>query len=161
VQYNVVNGKSGHRTQTPLNVMVHNNRPLQLAVDVRGNRFVTAINGEEVDSFIDSTRAAGGVGFFSDAGERARLYWLRVARNDDWLGHVCAMLADTVSTAELKLPSRPAAPFQGAPEGDDSVMLGAVWFALPYLRAARKGARGKRRISKSRFPNEWSEPWNS
>ena len=94
VHYNVVDGKSGHRTQTPLNVMVHNNRPMQFAVDVRGNRFVTSIDGEEVDSFIDNTLVAGGVGFFSEAGERARLYWMRVSRNDDWLGHVCAMLAE-------------------------------------------------------------------
>ena len=94
VHYNVVDGKSGQRTQTPLNIMVHNNRPMQFAVDVRGNRFVTSIDGEEVDSFIDNTLVAGGVGFFSEAGERARLYWMRVTRNDDWLGHVCAMLAE-------------------------------------------------------------------
>src|ERR1035441_8274467 len=60
VQYNVVNGKSGRKTRTPLNVMVHNNRPMQLAVDVRGGRLTTWIDGEEVDSFIDSTLASGG-----------------------------------------------------------------------------------------------------
>ena len=120
VQYNVVNGKSGHRTQTPLNVMVHNNRPLQLAVDVRGNRFVTSINGEEVDSFIDNTRATGGVGFFSEAGERARLYWMRFTRNDDWLGHVCALLAEQAGAAraaELRKPEIPGgAPAPGLPD---------------------------------------------
>ena len=110
VQYNVVNGKSGHRTQTPLNVMVHNNRPLQFAVDVRGNRFVTSINGEEVDSFIDNTLTAGGVGFFSEAGERARLYWMKFTRNDDWLGHVCALLAEETGVAraaDLRKPELP------------------------------------------------------
>src|ERR1035437_5950094 len=99
VHYNVVGGKSGHRTQTPLNVMVHNHTPMQFAVDVRGNRVITSIDGEEVDSFVDNSLVAGGVGFFSEAGERARLYWMRVSRNDDWLGHVCAMLADGAGAA--------------------------------------------------------------
>jgi hypothetical protein len=102
VQYDVIDGKPGQRFQTPLTVMVHNNRPMQVAVDVVGNRFVTSIDGEEVDTFNDGALASGGVGFFSDAGEHARLYWMRVSRNDDWLGHVCAFLSggsDGVRTA--------------------------------------------------------------
>jgi hypothetical protein len=156
VQYNVVGGKSGHRTQTPLNIMVHNNRPLQFDVDVRGNRVVTSIDGEEVDSFVDNTLVAGGVGFFSDAGERARLYWMRVSRNDDWLGHVCAMLANGAaegSTAGLRGPRLPGgAPAPGLPGDGDGMALAGVWIALPYLRATRK----------SRFFKTWrSDPWNT
>jgi hypothetical protein len=156
VQYNVVNGKSGHRTQTPLNVMVHNNRPLQFAVDVRGNRFVTSINGEEVDSFIDNTRTTGGVGFFSEAGERARLYWMRFTRNDDWLGHVCALLAEQAGAAraaELRRPEIPGdAPAPGLPNESYGATLSAAWIGLPYLRGNRK----------TRFFKTWrSEPWNT
>jgi hypothetical protein len=153
VQYNVVAGKAGRRTQTPLNIMVHNNRPMQFAIDVKGSRFVTSIDGEEVDAYVDSSLSAGGVGFFSDTGERARLYWLRVARNDDWLGHVCAMLADGVSTtATLRTPAGPAGPLPGLPSGEDSLLLGAAWLGLPYLRAPRK----------IQFTQSWrSKPWNS
>jgi hypothetical protein len=156
VHYNVVNGKSGHRTQTPLNVMVHNNRPLQFAVDVRGNRFVTSINGEEVDSFIDNTLTAGGVGFFSEAGERARLYWMKFTRNDDWLGHVCALLAQEAGVgqvADLRTPGLPgSAPVPGTPSDSYGATLSAAWIGLPYLRAPRK----------TRFFNTWrSEPWNT
>ncbi|MEO8591885.1 MAG: hypothetical protein ABI759_01060 [Candidatus Solibacter sp.] len=163
VQYNVVDGKAGRRTQTPLNIMVHNNRPLQFTVDVKGNRFVTFIDGEQVDAYTDSTLTAGGVGLFSEAGERARLYWLRVARNDDWLGHVCAMLADTVTVADLRVPAPAGSPFHGLPAGDDGLMLGAVWFGLPYLRAARKSAKGEgaKRRHRDGFLKTWSEPWNS
>ena len=148
--------KSGPRTQTPLNIMVHNNRPMQFAVDVKGNRFVTSIDGEEVDSFIDNTLVAGGVGFFSEAGERARLYWMRVTRNDDWLGHVCAMLAErpaSSTAAELRDPAVPAArPCPDCPTSEDGVTLAAVWIGLPYLRATRK----------TRFFKTWrSEPWNT
>jgi hypothetical protein len=155
VQYNVVGGKAGRQTHTPLNVMVHNNRPMQFAVDVRGNRMVTSIDGEEVDSSIDNTLVAGGVGFFSEAGERARLYWMRVSRNDDWLGHVCAMLADGAaegSTAELRGPGLPGGtPLPGLPGGGGGITLAGVWIAMPYPRATRKVG----------FFRSWrSEPWN-
>ena len=156
VHYNVVSGKPGHRTQTPLNIMVHNNRPMQFAVDVRGNRVVTSIDGEEVDSFIDNTLVAGGVGFFSEEGERARLYWMSVSRNDDWLGRVCAMLAEGAgveSTAWLSGPELPGgAPAPRLPALGDGKTLAAVWFGMPYLGAARK----------TRFLKTWrSEPWNT
>ena len=156
VHYNVVDGKSGHRTQTPLNIMVHNNRPMQFAVDVRGTRVVTSIDGEEVDSFIDNTLVAGGVGFFSEEGERARLYWMSVSRNDDWLGRVCAMLAEGAGverTAWLGGPELPGgAPAPGLPAQGDGKTLAAVWFGLPYLGATRK----------ARFLKTWrSEPWNT
>ena len=156
VQYNVVNGKSGRKTRTPLNVMVHNNRPMQLAVDVRGGRLTTWIDGEEVDSFIDSTLASGGVGFFSEAGERARLYWMRVSRNDDWLGHVCNMLADVAavgSSASARRPQPPGgAPAPGWPGDGDGRTLAALGAAMPYLRGGRK----------ARFFETWrSQPWNT
>jgi hypothetical protein len=171
VQYNVVDGISGRRTQTPLNVMVHNRTPMQFTVDVRGNRFVTSIDGEEVDSFTDSTLVAGGVGFFSEAGERARLYWMRVSRNDDWLGHVCGMLAGEAgegSVAGLQPPELPGgSPAPGLPGGVDSVTLGAVWLGLPYSGATRKTRFFKTRFFKTRFceprfckPRR-SELWNT
>ena len=155
VHYNVVEGKFVQRSQTPLNIMVHNNRPMQFAVDVRGNRFVTSIDGEEVDSYFDNTLAAGGVGFFSEVGERARLYWMRVTRNDDWLGHVCAMLAEEAgaNAAELRGPSVPGdAPAPGLPDNRDGMTLSAVWIGLPYLGATRK----------AKFFKTWrTEPWNT
>ena len=156
VHYNVVDGKSGHRTQTPLNIMVHNNRPMQFDVDVRGSSVVTSIDGEEVDSFVDNTLVAGGVGFFSDAGERARLFWMRVSRNDDWLGHVCAMLANGAgegSTAGLRGPRLPGgAPAHRLPGDGSEMAVAGVWMALPYLRATRK----------TQFFKIWrSDPWNT
>ena len=157
VHYDVVGGKSGHRTQTPLNIMVHNNQPMQFSVDVHGSRVVTSIDGEEVDSFIDNTLVAGGVGFFSDVGERARLYWMRVSRNDDWLGHVCAMLADGAAegrTARLRGPRLPGgAPAPGLPGGGETTSMAGVWIALPLLVRTARRAR--------LFKTSRSEPWNT
>jgi hypothetical protein len=79
--------------------MVHNNEPYHVAVEVKGNRVVTSIEGQEIDSFTDNTLASGGVGFFADAGEKARLYWLRVTANDDFVGKVCAYMAGALGQA--------------------------------------------------------------
>jgi len=151
VHYNVVDGKAGRRMQIPLNVMVHNRTPIQVAVSVMGNRFVTSIDGEEVDSYLDDTLPAGGVGFFSDAGEKARLYWVKVAKNDDWLGHICALLSGgSTATAELRPCNRPGAPAPGYPGGNAADLAG-VWIALPYIGASRR-----MRLSKSLRYQTWN-----
>ena len=139
IHYNVVDGKPGRRSQTPLNVMVHNRTPIQVAVDVKGNRFVTSIDGEEVDSYSDDAPASGGIGFFSEAGEKARLYWVRVAKNDDWLGHICAFLSGgaTSSTAEVWPSERPGTSAPWNPEGGRASLAGA-WIAFPYIGASRR-----------------------
>jgi hypothetical protein len=59
-------------------------------VEVKGNRVITSIEGQEVDRWIDDMLPSGGVGFFSEPGERARLYWMKLAANDDLLGRICA-----------------------------------------------------------------------
>jgi hypothetical protein len=93
VHYPVVGGKKGHKVEVPLSVMVHNNTPYHVSVEVQGNRVITSIEGQEVDRWVDDTLASGGVGFFSEPGERARLYWMKMAANDDFLGKICAYLS--------------------------------------------------------------------
>jgi len=93
VHYPVVNGVPGRKTETPLNVMVHNNSAYHISVSVQGKRIITAFEGQEVDRWIDETLPKGGVGFFADAGERARVYWVKVSKNEDFLGRVCSYLA--------------------------------------------------------------------
>jgi len=89
----VVAGKKARPVETPLSIMMHNNEPYHIAVDVKGNKVITSIEGQEVDSWTDDALKMGGVGFFSEVGESARLYWMRVSKNQDWLGKVCAYLA--------------------------------------------------------------------
>jgi hypothetical protein len=147
VQYDVIDGKAGRRFQTPLNVMVHNNQPMQVSVDVVGSRFVTFIDGEEVDRFTGGTLASGGVGLFSDAGELARFYWMRVSKNDDWLGHVCAFLSggpeDVRASAAREAPGMPGSPGTGdAPAGT----LAALGMSLPgsgFTQRARRKKSGR------------------
>lgn len=121
VHYSVVGGRKSRSVSTPLNVMVHNSKPFQVAVEVRGNRMVTSIDGQEVDTWIDDTIPAGGVGFFADAGEKSRLYWMKVSKNEDFLGRVCAYLSSKLgdglnTSAELWPMEMPgSAPLPGQP----------------------------------------------
>ena len=159
VHYPVLGGKAGRQVETPLNVMVHNNEPFQVAVNVKGNRFSASIEGEEVDSWSDDRLPSGGVGFFADAGESARLYWMKVTTNDDWLGHVCTMLAGDSSarvTSEVwgagfgdKQPG--GIPRPEGPGSAGNVTLAAAGLGLPGLKA-----RGSRNSKYGR-----NQTWNS
>jgi hypothetical protein len=100
VHYPVTDGHAGRSIETPLmDVMVHNNTPYHVGVTVAGNRIITSIEGQEVDRWVEDQIPSGGVGFYSDAGERARLYWMKVSKNEDFLGKVCAYLSGTADAS--------------------------------------------------------------
>ena len=147
VHYPVVGGKKGKPVETPLNVMVHNNKPFQVAVDVRGNRMVTSIDGQEVDTWIDDTIPAGGVGFFADAGEKARLYWMKVSKNEDFLGRVCAYVSSKLgdgsnASAEVWGPGFPVeAPLPGSPMPAQSNEAAVAAAVLGFGRKRRNEAK--------------------
>jgi hypothetical protein len=92
IRYQVIDGKKESRGETPLQVMMHNNQPYRVVVDVKGNQFLTSIEGQVVDSWSDDRLKTGGVGFFTEGSEKARLYWMKISKNTDFLGKLCAML---------------------------------------------------------------------
>ena len=128
IHYPVVAGKKGAPVSTPVNVMVHEHTPYHVAVVVHGDTVTTSIEGEPVDTFVDHSLARGGVGFFADAGEKARLYWIKVSKNEDWLGRVCAFLSGGGSaTAELWPPTdrTQSSPIPGTPMPGRQLVLAA------------------------------------
>ena len=139
--YPVVDGRKGHHTQTPLpGLMLHNNTPYHVEVAVRGNRVTTSVEGQEVDSWTDDLLPKGGVGFFAENGERSRLYWMKVAKNEDFLGRICAYIAGggSAATAELRPGSgSPSQPGSGWPAERADIALVSI-FAL-------KGPQQRRR----------------
>jgi hypothetical protein len=160
VHYPVVGGKPGHSVETPLNVMVHNNRPFQVAINVKGSHFSASIDGEEVDSWSDDALPSGGVGFFAEAGASARLYWMKVTRNDDWLGRVCGKLSGSGSGAQVTTelwgpafadPQPGGNPRPAAPSDAGNVTLAAAGLGLPAFKA--------RRAKDSKYLRY--QPWNS
>lgn len=114
--YPVIAGHRGRRTETPLpNLMFHNNTPYHVEIAVKGNRVITSIEGQEVDSWTDDMPSKGGVGLFADAGERSRIYWMKVSRNEDLLGRICAYITGndgetSVTTGDLAPHGSPASP---------------------------------------------------
>ena len=130
VHYPVVGGKQGERVETPLGVMIHDRTPYHVAVDVKGNRVTTSIEGEEVDSWTDDRLKAGGVGFFSDAGESAHLYWMKITKNQDWLGRVCAYLSGNAGATETgdlwRDDNAPAPASRPSPRPSADAILAAV-----------------------------------
>ncbi len=114
VHYPVINGKAGRRSTTPLGIMVHNHEAYHVDVAVRGNHIVTSIEGQEVDRWIEDALPAGGVGFFADAGEKARIYWMKVAKNEDFLGKICALIGgNSTASRDTAFLFSPQAFYQG------------------------------------------------
>jgi len=153
VHYPVVGGKKGNRVEVPLSVMVHNDTAYHVTVEVEGNRMITSIEGLEVDRWTDDTLASGGVGFFSEPGERARLYWMKLAANDDWLGRICGYLSGgsetgSETTAQWRRGSGADTPHPGSGSGNLR--------QVAILCASRREFRN-RRIQVWGFPREPSQ----
>ena len=125
--YPVVGGKQGHKVETPLSVMVHNNMPYHVSVEVKGSHYTASIEGQEVDSWSDDTLLAGGVGFFSEAGSRARIYWMKVAKNDDWLGRLCGRIAGELEGNDTAWLDRPALPVPQPDRPNPAPATAAMW----------------------------------
>jgi hypothetical protein len=156
VHYAVVGGKASHTVEVPLSVMVHNDTAYHVAVQVRGHHITASIEGQEVDSWMEDSLASGGVGFFSEVGERARLYWMKVYKNDDWLGRVCAYLSgssveDSQQTAWLERPQMPGrAPSHPQPTPSEAVILagenGEFLSGRPQRSTSRGASQGRTQI---------------
>jgi len=93
VRYAVINGKEGPHVEKPLPLTVRADMLYRLLVDVRGADFTVMAQGQVVDFWTDHRLQHGGVGFFSNRGERSRLRWVEVSHQYDALGRVCAYLA--------------------------------------------------------------------
>lgn len=140
VRYPVVGGKKGRRVEIPVPWHVDMGTPYRVAVDVSGTRFTASIEGQEVDSWTDDTLASGGVGFFNEAGEKARLYWMKLSSNDDILGRICAFVTgkNTEETGRASHAMRSPAP---DPAGTYALRAGAARPALPGNNEIKENAR--------------------
>jgi hypothetical protein len=93
VRYAVIDGKEGPVVHKPLPITVRADMLYRVLVDVRGPDFTVMAQGQVVDFWTDHRLQHGGVGFFANHGERARLRWVEVSHQYDALGRVCAYLA--------------------------------------------------------------------
>ena len=93
VRYAVINGKEGPHVDKPLPITVRNDMLYRIEVNAQGGDFTIMAQGQVVDFWSDNRLQHGGVGFFSNRGERARLRWVEVSHQYDALGRLCAYLA--------------------------------------------------------------------
>ncbi len=106
VRYPVIEGSKGAKVLTPVRMMIHANTPYRVTVDVKGSQYRAYIEGQEADFWTEDRLKTGGVGFFSEAGDRARVYWVKLESHGDILGRICGLLSGngshTVSDKETE-----------------------------------------------------------
>lgn len=100
VRYPVINGRQGPATTLPLPLTIRTDTLYKVRMEVKGDRFITYVQDQVVDSFTDDRLPQGGVGFFSPQGDRALLRWVSVMHQYDYLGRLCAVLAPYTARAE-------------------------------------------------------------
>lgn len=93
VRYAVINGREGPHVDKPLPLTVRKDMLYRIEMNVHGGDFTVMAQGQVVDFWSDNRLRHGGVGFFCNHGERARLRWVEVSHQYDALGRLCAYLA--------------------------------------------------------------------
>lgn len=92
VRYTVLNGMARDQQRLPLPISVRPDTLYHVQMSIRGNQFVTKVNGQIVDTWSDSRLKRGGVGFFSDRGESAAIHWVDVREEREGIfGRLFAM----------------------------------------------------------------------
>jgi hypothetical protein len=90
VRFVVLDGRERERVELPLPLTLENGVDYHVRVSVRGNRFLTSVDGQLISSWIDSRISRGGVGFFSESGESSMLKWVSVSERDSFLARIAS-----------------------------------------------------------------------
>lgn len=104
VRFVVLDGRERERVELPLPLTLERGVDYRVRVSVRGNRFLTSVDGQLISSWMDSRISRGGVGFFSEDGESSVLKWVSLSERDSFL----ARMASHFSL--LAVPGAPLAP---------------------------------------------------
>ena len=92
VRYTVLNGAERERHSLPLPLSIRPDTLYHVQMSVRGNQFVTRVNGQIVDTWTDNRLKRGGIGFFSDKGEASSIHWVDVREDREGIfGKLFAM----------------------------------------------------------------------
>jgi len=93
VHYATIKGSREAQTSSRLPVLIHNDTLYNVEVSVHGSQFTTSVNGQIVDTWQDGRLKRGGVAFFSEAGEDARVYKLSLTDSDTFVGTLVEFLS--------------------------------------------------------------------
>ena len=90
VRYVVLDDRERERVELPLPLTLENGVDYRVRVSVRGNRFLTSVNGQLISSWMDSRISRGGVGFFSEDGESSMLKWVSASERDSFIARLAS-----------------------------------------------------------------------
>jgi hypothetical protein len=90
IRFIVLDGRERERVELPLPLTLESGVDYRVRVSVRGNRFLTSVNGQLISSWMDSRISRGGVGFFSEDGESSMLKWVSVSERDSFLARIAS-----------------------------------------------------------------------
>ena len=100
VRFIVLDGRERERVELPLPLTLDPGVDYKVRVSVRGNRFLTSVNGQLISSWMDNRISRGGIGFFSEDGESSVLKWVSVSERDSFLARIASHFSlITVPTA--------------------------------------------------------------
>lgn len=85
VRFSVLGARESKRISLPLPIAIDKDTFYHVQVKVKGDKFITSINGHVVDVWQDARLGRGGVGFFSEKGESASIRWVSVSDADRFL----------------------------------------------------------------------------
>jgi hypothetical protein len=85
IRFAVVGGKESRRVSLPVPVSLEKDVFYRVSVKVKGDRFMTLLDGQVIDAWQDSRLRAGGVGFFSERGELASIRSVNLTDPDRFL----------------------------------------------------------------------------
>ena len=79
LRFSVLAGEREEAAAAALPMAITKNASCRVKMTVRGDEFTVFVNDKPVSQWSDDRLPDGGIGFFSEADDRARLYWVRVA----------------------------------------------------------------------------------
>lgn len=88
VRFIVLDGRERERVELPLPLTLEKGIDYKVRLSVRGDRFLTSVNGQLVSSWTDTRLSRGGVGFFSEDGESSLVKWVSLTEHDSFLGRL-------------------------------------------------------------------------
>ena len=89
LRYAVIDGHEGPKTETPIHLTFQNEALTKVQVTVQEDHISVTVNGVFADAWSDSRFKSGGIGFFADKGEVARVRSVHVIDKEDFLGWLC------------------------------------------------------------------------
>ena len=106
VRFVVLDGRERERVELPLPLTLDRGVDYRVRVSVRGDRFLTSVNGQLVSSWTDNRLSRGGIGFFSEDGESSVLKWVSLSERDSFLARLAShfSLISFPSAAMAALP---------------------------------------------------------